>query len=137
MKRKTKISYALLIFIAVVMASALYYSYSFYTSSNVNVIKEDSTKVSANDKLSIDSIKNGVIILNKAQIEKLNNDLVYKDTTISQMKNSGLLIKKNYDSILNKLNYYKQRLREADSVLNKLNYYKQRREATTNPDSLK
>lgn len=95
------------------MLIVLYCSYNFYTSSNTKN-DEPITKVSANDKLSIDSIKNDVHEKYKNQIDKLKNDLSLKDTIIVQKTFIFSELKKNYDSVNNKLRYYKQRLREVN-----------------------
>lgn len=112
MKIKTKISYTGLISIAIFLGGIFYLSYNFYKSSSF----KDSgpvTKISANDKLSIDSIKNDAYQKYKGQIDQLKSDLSLKDTIINQRNLTLSKLKNNYDSVINKLDYYKHRLREA------------------------
>mgnify|MGYP000967826728 CR=1 FL=1 len=116
MKRKRKIS-GIIIAITSVILFITYLSYVFYNDQSIKK-NEPVTKVSSIDFLSIDSIKNDAYKRYQLQIDNLNQNLLKcnNDKKIMSDKMDSLIFKlqKDYDSILIKLDYYKQRLKELN-----------------------
>jgi hypothetical protein len=119
MKRKTKLSASLMIFLLCLMSFLLYISYTYYFNS-LNKVQLNKTKVKFDDYLSIDSIKNVAVadtvhffIEKIKSIEQLNTDL---QNRFNQTEVDNSFLKKKNDSMSIRLNtreyYYQQKIKD-------------------------
>lgn len=115
MRKKTKISASLISFLTIGVVVVIYLSFIFYQSSNED--KKPKTKVSSIDMLSIDSLKRvsvtDTVEYFTLEINRIKKESMTKDTLNTQRISELIKLKKNYDSIENKLDYYRQKLKDT------------------------
>lgn len=90
--------------IIAIISTSLYASYKFYSKSVKTI------EVTA-DTFNIDSLRSNY----ESQIKNLEDKLSDKDVIINQRTNENLSLRKNYDSVNNKLWYYKSKIK-SDTV---------------------
>lgn len=122
MKTKTKLSTSLLIFIGIGIGVVLYLSFIFYQMSVAD--RGPVTKVASTNYHDIDSLKSVAVADTvqhfRKEIEKINQILSDRDSSISQLRIKNGRLQRNFDSVDNKLDFYRQKSREKRNTTDSL-----------------
>jgi len=100
---------------SVIVIATVYLSYVFYKSTIKDPVA-DPNKIKSTEVYSIDSLKKETIKPYQAQIDTLKSNLsstiIDRDTLLSRKAIEYKKLRKNYDSVINKLEIYRDKLNE-------------------------